>query len=139
MGDSRLIRGAAVGLILSIAMLAGGSAGDRLTLEVPVSAEVDSLNDYTGMLWFTADWCRPCRAMRPTIARMLTAGLAVRIVDVDAEPGLAKRFAVRRVPTAIAVAGGRERDRVVGVVSGEKLLELLAPALPAWRTAGHSA
>ena len=56
------------------------------------------------MLWFSAEWCGPCKQIAPVI-NMIEQGYAgtVRVVKVDAEEDfeLAHRLGVRAVPTLI--------------------------------------
>ncbi len=77
---------------------------------------------------FYADWCGPCRSMAPIIARLEAEGTTVRRVNVDRHPELARRFAVRELPTFVVVADGQERGRLVGAVSEERLRALLRSA-----------
>ena len=69
-------------------------------------------------LAFTATWCGPCQQLH----RDFDGHRAVTFVDVDAEPEMARRHSVRRMPTIVAVADGREVARKVGY-SGKKDLE----------------
>jgi thioredoxin 1 len=66
---------------------------------------------------FTARWCGPCKTLG-TVLRVLTGEYAGRVrfvaVDVDDEPQLAERFAVRAMPTLVLWRDGREVGRVVG-------------------------
>jgi thioredoxin 1 len=72
------------------------------------------------VLFFHATWCGPCRGIEPTV-RQLAKQVAIRDVDVDREPALARRFAVRQVPTLIRLHKGKEASRIVGQVSAERL------------------
>lgn len=77
---------------------------------------------------FTATWCNPCRALAPVIEKIADdhAGvIRVGTVDIDAAPGVARRFAIRGAPTVIAFKGGREVGRHAGTAPARKLLELL--------------
>jgi thioredoxin 2 len=44
----------------------------------------------------------------------LAGRLKVVKVDVDEAPAISQRFGVRGIPTLVLLAGGRERDRLVG-------------------------
>lgn len=83
---------------------------------------------------FYADWCGPCKAMRPVIdlIRQLFEEkhgvLKVIEVDVDKSEELAKHFDVRSVPTYIMFKDGKKAWRVYSIDSrlakkiGEELL-----------------
>lgn len=67
---------------------------------------------------FTAAWCGPCRAIAPiveTFAIDYADRLTVATVDVDENPDLARRYAVRSVPTIMLVDGGDVQQIFVGV------------------------
>ncbi|HYU11436.1 MAG TPA: thioredoxin TrxC [Stellaceae bacterium] len=77
---------------------------------------------------FWAPWCGPCRAMAPEFERAAAAAEPMaRLVkvNVDEEPALAERFAVRSIPTIALLFAGRELARVSGARSAAQLAEWL--------------
>jgi thioredoxin 1 len=46
-------------------------------------------------------------------------------VNVDENPNLAGKFGVMGIPTLILFVGGQEKERLVGVVPKERLVQLL--------------
>ncbi len=80
------------------------------------------------LLEFTASWCGPCQSMQPTIQRLHEQGYAVRQIDVDQNPELARRFGVRPVPCFVMLSGGREIGRLEGATSYENLVQLYQQA-----------
>ncbi len=81
---------------------------------------------------FWAPWCGPCRAMAPEFERA-AATLAPRArlvkVNVDEEPVLAERFAVRSIPTIMLAFEERELARIAGARSAAQLAEWVSREL----------
>ena len=104
---------------LMFALLAG------FVLWIPAfSAKVDAGDSI--LLDFSSPHCGPCQAMQPTLARLAQSGVAVRHVDVVAEPHLAARYGIRKTPTFVVVAAGKEVTRLIGTQSFAQLQAALA-------------
>ena len=52
------------------------------------------------LIYFGAEWCGPCKAIKP---QLQASGLPIRYVDVDASPEMAAHYTIRNVPTIILV------------------------------------
>jgi thiol-disulfide isomerase/thioredoxin len=78
------------------------------------------------LIEFSSHQCPPCRAMQPVVARLAASGTAVRSVDVDREPELARRYGIRQTPTFLVVSGGKELTRLVGAQTYQQLETALA-------------
>ena len=69
------------------------------------------------ILDFTATWCGPCKSLEPILMSLSNEYLGrvqVVAIDVEGDPVLAERFAVRSMPTLVLLRDGREVGRVVG-------------------------
>ena len=77
---------------------------------------------------FWADWCGPCRSMDPTIRRLVADGYPVRKIDIDQQRQLASQYGVTAVPCFVMLANGRVVDRVEGVSSYDRLVQMLNKA-----------
>ncbi|MCC2606517.1 thioredoxin family protein [Planctobacterium marinum] len=72
------------------------------------------------MLWFSAEWCGPCRQLEPVISMLSqTFAGAVRVVKVDAdrEQALSQRFGVRAIPTLVLLSHDQTLGTQVGLSS----------------------
>ncbi len=78
---------------------------------------------------FWAEWCAPCRALSPLVDEMAgkyKGKLQVMKMNIDEHPNTPGRYAVRAIPTLLIFKGGQVVDQVVGLVSRNKLDELIA-------------
>jgi thioredoxin 2 len=69
------------------------------------------------LLEFWAKWCGYCRMVEPVVndlASWRAGRLKVVKVDVDGEPGLAQRFAVKATPTFVLFKNGTQVARMDG-------------------------
>ena len=63
---------------------------------------------------FSASWCGPCKSMSATLNRMMLP-LDVAEIDVDDQHDVAAKYAIRGVPTLVAIDdAGKEISRLVG-------------------------
>lgn len=79
------------------------------------------------ILYFTADWCGPCKKVRPIadeLNREYFPGM-FQIIDVDIEKEMTETFKINAVPTFILFDDGRESNRITGLQSRESLMEFV--------------
>lgn len=89
-------------------------SNDELTTEGP------------SLLYFSASWCGPCKAFKPTVEKFDTETDSVNIhfIDVEDNPELAQSYNVKSVPTVVAV-DSKEGGRFTGVKSLTGLTEFV--------------
>ena len=81
---------------------------------------------------FWAPWCRPCEAVEKVFAELEAEEdhvLFVRL-DVDANVGVAGRYGVLSLPTAILFVDGEVRGTVVGSRSRKHYQRWLNESVP---------
>jgi thioredoxin 1 len=73
--------------------------------------------------YFTADWCGPCKKVRPIVEELNRDQSEVKfqIIDVDSEGELAKTFEVKSIPTFILIEDGQEVNRFTGAKTKKDL------------------
>ena len=79
------------------------------------------------VLYFTADWCNPCKKVKPIVEEMNRESIIkFQLVDVDSEMELVKRFEIRSVPTFILIEDGKEIKRATGAQTRGQLEEFIS-------------
>lgn len=81
---------------------------------------------------FWAAWCGPCRAVAPVLedlAREHAGKLKIVKLDVDHNPAVSGRYAVRSIPTLMLFQEGRPAQTWVGALPRKTLDAHLAPYL----------
>ena len=73
-------------------------------------------------LW--AAWCGPCRLIAPVVEELAgtyQGKMKMGKLNVDDHPQVAAQFRIMNIPTLLLFKGGKEVDRIVGVVPKEEL------------------
>ena len=76
---------------------------------------------------FYAEWCSPCKMLRPILEEISDDRQDVKVVsiNIDEEDELAEQFDVSAIPCVVLIKDGMEVDRSVGLKPREALEELL--------------
>jgi thiol-disulfide isomerase/thioredoxin len=89
-------------------------------------------DDGPTVVHFSAPWCSPCTHVRRVVTQVCDdlGDVAHVEIDMDANPGAARRLSVLSLPTTfIFDAQGRQRYRVAGVPKADDLRSALTPLL----------
>ena len=70
------------------------------------------------ILYFTASWCGPCKALRPRIEK-LSAELPIQIIDVDTNKATCDKYGVKIVHFVIITMN----DYGIGLIVGSNITE----------------
>lgn len=83
---------------------------------------------------FWAEWCGPCRTMRPIFDRLSRtySGKALFVsLNVDQSPDVAVKFGILSIPTFLVFVGGEPVEKVVGACGEEPLRRAIEKHLSA--------
>jgi len=86
------------------------------------------------VLYFTADWCVPCKKVRPIVEEMSRENPEIGFVFIDSEieKNLAEIFHVKSIPTFILIekgiptkrmTGAKTKDELWGFINDEKTIQ----------------
>ena len=81
---------------------------------------------------FWAEWCGPCKMIAPILDEVASENegkVTVVKVNVDDQPGLARRYEVMSIPTLILFKDGDPAKRLVGARGKSQLMADLADYL----------
>ncbi len=76
------------------------------------------------LVYFGAEWCGPCKMLKPIIERLADEcvdKLKVVKVDIDKAQEVTSRYGIRGVPTLVIFRNGEKLDSKVGAVSQAQL------------------
>ena len=76
------------------------------------------------ILYFTADWCNPCKRVKPIVEELNREQTEIKfqIIDVDIEMEMTKKFEIKSVPTFILMKDGIEINRITGAQTKDSLI-----------------
>lgn len=96
---------------------------DSLTKQIMRFSDLTD-TDKPVLIDFYADWCAPCRAMKPVLDDLkaqMGDQVSIFKIDVDKNPMVAERFSVMSIPTLILFKDGEPVWRKSGLASSVEL------------------
>ena len=112
---------------------------NKPTLKFSVSG-----HDYTqplALLWFSADWCEPCKKMAPVMDALVGQAIdQIRVlkIDIDQQVELAASFQIEAVPSLVLLKTDGEISRRVGEPNTQQLKAWLTPVLEQIKETGET-
>lgn len=81
----------------------------------------DEVKEGITLVDFFAEWCGPCKMIKPIINELSNEVKDVKIlqIDVDKFPDLAGKYNIKSVPTFIVFKDGKEVEKAVGANSSK--------------------
>jgi len=77
-------------------------------------------NDKATLILFSADWCGPCKMLKPTLEKIeesFSESYNFVKVDISEVEETTKRFNIKNIPTCVITKAGKEIGRFSGVRS----------------------
>ncbi len=77
---------------------------------------------------FWAEWCGPCRRLAPTVdalAQDFDGRATVAKLNVDENPQVPGKYAVRGIPALLLFKDGQLADTIVGLVAKDTIAEMI--------------
>ena len=84
-------------------------------------------SDKKVLIDFNADWCGPCRMLRPIVDEIAETNDKIKVVSVniDDEDELAEEYNVAAIPCLVVLEKGKEIKRNVGLISKDEVESLI--------------
>jgi thioredoxin 1 len=79
------------------------------------------------VLYFTADWCNPCKKVKPIVEELNREQIIAKffMIDADIESEMVSDFEVKSVPTFVLIRDNKEVSRTTGAKTKEELLSFI--------------
>ncbi len=76
---------------------------------------------------FNADWCGPCRMLKPIIEEFAETNDEIKVVsiNIDDEDELSEKYNVSSIPCLVVFDKGKEVKRNVGLISRDDIDDLI--------------
>lgn len=89
--------------------------------------EVVLKSDKVVLADFNAEWCGPCKMLKPIVDSISEERPDVKVVsiNIDDEEDLAEEYEVFSIPCVVAFKDGKELARSVGFKSKDEILKLI--------------
>lgn len=90
--------------------------------------EKEVLNsDVTVLADFNADWCGPCRMLKPIVEEIASENPNIKVVsiNIDDEDELADEYNVASIPCVVVFKNGVEVQRSIGFRPKNAIVDLL--------------
>ena len=80
------------------------------------------------ILFFTAKWCGPCKAMLPIVRNSILKfpNLNLKIIDVDIQKNEAIKFQVTNIPALVKVKNGNLIGSLIGVINKSEIEKFIS-------------
>ena len=85
-------------------------------------------NDKATLILFSADWCGPCKMLKPTLEKIeesFSESYNFVKVDISDVEETTKKFNIKNIPTCVITKAGKEIGRFSGVKTETQIKNFL--------------
>ena len=76
------------------------------------------------LLYFTADWCEPCKQLGILMEELSQEGINIQKIDIDTNPEAADGFNINTIPTVVLTIDNVDSGRKIGLNHKSMYIEL---------------
>jgi len=79
------------------------------------------------VLYFTAEWCKPCEKVKPIVEQLNRDQITARffMIDADSETEMVEDFGIKSIPTFVLIEDNKEVGRINGAKTREELITFI--------------
>lgn len=102
-------------------------ASEKITIMTDSNFDEHTKNGVV-LVDFWAPWCGPCRVLAPSVDALATefdGRAVVGKMDVDENPEVPGRFAIRGIPTLLLFKNGEVAETIVGLRPKEEIAKMI--------------
>ena len=67
------------------------------------------------LLYFSADWCEPCKQLSTLMEELSQEGINVQKIDVDTNQDAVQGFGIKTIPTVVLTINNVDSGRKIGL------------------------
>lgn len=84
-------------------------------------------NEKQVLVDFNANWCGPCKMLKPILEEISSNDESIKIVsiDIDEEDELAEQYNVSSIPCLVLFDKGNEVKRNIGLISKDEIEKMI--------------
>ena len=83
------------------------------------------IKEGTVLVDFNANWCGPCKMLKPVLESVASEGKKIVSINVDDARDLAIKYGVMSIPCLVVFKDGKEVKRSVGLIGKSEIVDLM--------------
>lgn len=88
--------------------------------------EKEVINEEKVVLDFNANWCGPCKMLKPVLEEIeKTNNIKIVSINVDENNELAEEFNITSIPCLVVMENNKEVNRIIGLRSKTDILNII--------------